>query len=374
MKRVFITAGDPSGDLVASQLIESMRKMDDDLFVVGVGGENIKRVSNQFLENIVGQHALGFALTPKKIFYFRRVLNDIIAPELEKNPPDAVIPVDFYGFNSRVAQMAKSMGHKVFYYVSPQFWASRPGRADRLRVSVDLFLCLFPFEVAFYKDRNMPVQFVGHPILDRIPPISIETLYAPRIETTIGLLPGSRPEEIKRHLPIMADACGLISKEAPNTRYILFTVPHVSRHLYQEILRQSNHKLLIDLVQDENYQWRGQLDLAMTASGMETLENALLGIPMVVMYKMDWITYVVARAIVNIPHVAMPNLLAGKELVPEFIQYKATAHAVAAPLLKWLKDPTARKAMRKDLLLLREKMGTQGASDRAARTILEKVA
>lgn len=373
MKRVLIVAGDPSGDLVASQLVESLKRLQPGLFVVGVGGARLEKASDKFLVNIVKRHALGFAISPKTIFYFRHILNDVIMKEMKENPPDAVIPVDFYGFNSRVAKAAKKLGRRVFYYASPQFWATRPYRADNLRSSVDLFLCLFPFELDFYRKKNIPAQFVGHPLLDFLPEIKMERPL--RVESMIGLLPGSRPGEIKRHLPVMVEACDKIASLCPGVRFVMFTVPNVPRELYHEILSEAKPtRCLIELIQDEGYAWRSQLDLAITASGMETLENALLGIPMVIMYKTNWITYCVARAIIRIPHLGMPNLLAGRKIVPEFIQHEATPDNIALPILQWLKDPKARQLLRNELIGLREKFGGNGASDRAARAILEKVA
>lgn len=373
MKNILIVAGDPSGDIIASHLVASLKKLSPGLNVTGVGGHHLKKASDRFLENIVSQHALGFAISPKKILFFRRILNHVIIPELNSNPPDAVIPVDFYGFNSLVARAAKNRGHRVFYYATPQFWASRPGRADRLRPYVDLFLCLFPFETDFYRKKDMPAQFVGHPILDFIPTMPAEK--PARIEPVIGLLPGSRPEEIRRHLPIMTEACKKIASQVKGVRFLLFTVPHVSRDYYHQILNNVNpSECLIELIQDEAYQWRSQLDLAMTASGMETLENALLGIPMVVMYKTNWPTYFIAKAMICIPYLAMPNLLAGRQIVPEYVQGKATAQNIATPLLEWIRNPQKRNEIRRELLALRAKFGELGASDRAARAILDKVA
>ncbi len=373
MKRVLIVAGDPSGDLIAAQLVASMKSLQPGLEVVGVGGRRLQAVSDRFLANIVERHALGFAITPGQIRYFRSVLHDIIEPELRDHPPDAVIPVDFYGFNSHVARTAKKRRHRIFYYASPQFWASRPWRAETLRPFVDMFLCLFPFEVDFYKKRGLPATFVGHPILDAIP--KPDPNLRPKVESMIGLLPGSRPEEVRRHLPIMAKACDLIATAVPRTRFLLFTVPHIDRNLYQRAFGVGQpSKCLIELVQDEDYAWRSQLDLSISASGMETLENALLGVPMVVMYKTNWFTYAVARALIRIKHLAMPNLLAGKELVPEFIQHRATARNIAGPMIRWLNNPEERRILRGQLLDLREQFGDQGASERAARVILEKVA
>ena len=371
--RVLIVAGDPSGDLIASKLVAAMKRQRPDLEVVGVGGKELEHVSDRFLKNIVDQGAFGLPVSPAQISFFRDVLNKVILKELKANPTDAVIPVDFYGFNSRVAIAAKKSGHKVFYYASPQFWASRPGRAETLRKSVDMFLCLFPFEMDFYRKRNLAAQFVGHPLLDTIPLAQDRPM---RIEATVGLLPGSRMSEIRRHLPVIVHACNLITDAAPGTRFVLFTVRHVSRQVYQDIIAASGKKskCLIELVQDENYAWRSQIDLAITASGMETLENALLGVPMVVMYKMTWLFYCLARMVISIPYIGMPNLLAGKLLVPEFIQWKATPQRVAAPIIEWIRRPEERLRIRRELLALRQQFGENGASERAARVILEKVA
>lgn len=373
MKRFFIVAGDPSGDLVASQLVASLKKLDPQIHITGVGGVHLQKVSDEFLINIVHQGAFGVAITPGQILFFRKVLNEVIEPALRKNRPEAVIPVDFYGFNSRVAKLAKQNGTKVFYYASPQFWATRPGRADSLRAFVDLFLCLFPFEIDFYKKRQLPAQFVGHPILDVIPEVPDDI--PARVESMVGLLPGSRLAEIKRHLPVMMKACDKISSVHPGTRYVLFTVPHVDRTVYQDIIAQSGRgRCLIELIQDENYTWRAQLDMAMTASGMESLENAMLGIPMVVLYKTNWLTYGVGKLLIRIPNIAMPNLLAGRKIIPEFLQWTATPDALADPLLEWMNNPRARKDLRAQLLSLRRQFGENGASERAARVILEKVA
>jgi len=374
MTRVFIVAGDPSGDLLASRLIQSMKKFTPDLLVTGVGGNNLQQVCNKFLENIVQQHALGFFISPQKIIFFRKILNKVIQPELVREKYDAVITVDFYGFNSCVAKLAKKLGHKVFYYASPQFWASRPGRADRLRKSVDLFLCLFPFEADFYKQRNLPAIFVGHPILDNLPQISLDAPEA-RQEKFVGLLPGSRPDEIKRHLPIMIKACALIKKSEPKCRFILFTVPHIEKQLYENFLpKNATENLGIELVEDKDFKWRTQLDLAITASGMETFENALLGIPMVVMYKTSVLNYWIVKSLINISFIGMPNLLSGRQIVPELIQRNATPEKIANHIIHWLKNPAERNELRKELLSLRRQFGESGASDRAARTILEKVA
>jgi lipid-A-disaccharide synthase len=372
LSRILISAGDPSGDLLASQLAVALKKKRPGLFVTALGGANLEKHSDKFLTNIVAQHALGFAISPKQILYFRDVLNKIVQPEILNNRPDVVIPVDFYGFNWRVAAMAKKAGARVFYYASPQFWASRSYRADKLRPYVDLFLCLFPFEMEFYRKRNIPAEFVSHPLFDSLPPV--DPAPPMKVEPIVGLLPGSRPGEIARHLPMMVNACDRISQAVQGVRFVLFTVPHVPRETYNRLISEAKpSRALIELIQDENYGWRSQIDLAISASGMETLENALLGIPMVIMYKTNFITYWVARSLIKIPHIGMPNLLAGKKIVPEFVQGAATVESIAQPVIDWIKDPAERRRLRAELLALRDLFGTNGASARAADVILEKM-
>jgi lipid-A-disaccharide synthase len=291
---------------------------------------------------------------------------------LTNNTPDVVIPVDFYGFNWRVAALAKKAGARVYYYASPQFWASRSYRAEKLRPYVDSFLCLFPFEMEFYRQRNIPAEFVSHPLFDSLPPVNPDPPM--KVEPIVGLLPGSRPKEIARHLPMMVNACDRISTAVPGTRFILFTVPHVPRETYNALISEAKpSRALIELIQDENYTWRSQIDLAISASGMETLENALLGIPMVIMYRTNFVTYWVARSLIQIPHIGMPNLLAGKKIVPEFIQGAATVKNISEPIIEWIKNPPERRRLRAELLGLRALFGSNGASERAARVILEKM-
>jgi lipid-A-disaccharide synthase len=372
LSRILLSAGDPSGDLLASQLALALKKQNPGLFITALGGNNLEKHSDKFLTNIVNQHALGFAISPKQILYFRHVLNKIVQPEIINNRPDVVIPVDFYGFNWRVAAMAKQAGARVFYYASPQFWASRSYRAEKLRPFVDVFLCLFPFELEFYRKRNIPAEFVSHPLFDSLPPVDPNPPM--KVEPIIGLLPGSRPHELARHLPVMVKSCDRIASAVQGVRFVLFTVPHIARDTYNALISEARpQKCLIELIQDENYSWRSQIDMAITASGMETLENALLGIPMVIMYKTNLITYLVARSLVHIPYIGMPNLLAGKRIVPEFIQGDVTVKAISQPIIDWIKDPVERRRKRAELLALRDSFGPNGASERAARIILEKM-
>jgi len=251
-------------------------------------------------------------------------------------------------------------------------WASRPGRVQILKEHVRRMLVIFPFEERLYRDAGVPVTFVGHPLLDSMPapaptmwtPARGEPNPAATRGPTIGLLPGSRRSELRRHLPICYEAFRLLRVKRPSLRGVLFAAS----------LPDEEYGVLPDgvtLVRDHDYQARATLDVAICSSGTATLENALLGIPMVVIYKLSWITYLIARAIVTVKHIAMANVLAGHAIVPELIQHDATPARVAEAMGAILDDPARAARMRGELLALRESLGVAGAADRAARQILE---
>jgi lipid-A-disaccharide synthase len=280
---------------------------------------------------------------------------------------DVVVPTDFFGFNQHVARAGKAAGKKVFYLISPQVWASRPGRIQVLKKYVDRMLVLFPFEEALYKQAGVPVTFIGHPFLDRLPPADPE---APlNVEPVIGLLPGSRKGEVRRHLPLFLRTAGLLAR--PSRRFLLFAAPNLSDDFYDEVIGPRDRRAFpLEIVRDEKYRRRSGLDLALTCSGSATLENALLGIPMVVAYQTSWLTYEIAKRIVRVEHIAMANILAGRRLVPELIQDQATPEGLAAAAEELLQDPARRRALRRELLSLRDKLGGPGAAARAAESIL----
>ena len=371
-KRYLIVAGDPSGDLLAAGLVQAMKKIDPGVRISALGGKHLKACSDRFLMDLVAQYASGFWIPLKQILFLRRTLKDVVAPELSaRGAVDEVILVDFYGFNRHVAELAREHGKPVHYYVCPQFWASRPGRLQKIRDCVRDFLVLFPFETEFYKKCGLSATFVGHPLLDPILETSTNGNKPRHVEPLIGLLPGSRPYEVKKHLPVMLGACDRVHASFPGARFIFFAAPGLNPEVYAHILKPAERRpYFLEVVKDENYQWRSQLDAAITSSGLETLENALLGIPMVVIYKMHWITYLVARSVITVRNIAIPNLLAGREVVPELIQHAAQAGPIAQILEGWLKNPSEKERIRQELLSLRKQFGNPGASERAARVIL----
>lgn len=361
MNSIFlVVAGDPSGDLHASNLISALKRRDPAARVAAVGGPLCRAVADEFLEDLASRGLTGF-LEPLLKIPFMLELRSKLQTFLRERRPDALICVDYYGFNRRILPLAKEAGIPAFYFISPQVWASRPSRIKVLKRFVDKMLVIFPFEEKLYRDAGVPADFVGHPLLDLIPePKARGAVTA----STVGLLPGSRSSEIKRHLPIFFEAFRLLRAKRPALKGLLFASANQDDTAFGVLPAG------VEIVREHDYSRRGMLDLAICSSGTATLENALLGVPMVVVYKLSWPTYAIARALVNVKHIAMANLLAGKTVVPELIQRDATAERVAAEAAAILDDPARAAAVRAELLKVRRSLGDPGAADRAALAVL----
>jgi lipid-A-disaccharide synthase len=361
-------AGDPSGDQHAARVAGECRARGAE--ILAAGGPALRHVADRWLGDLVSHSVMGFFEPIKKIPFFLNFLNHVLRPALAELTPDVVVPTDFYGFNRSVAKAAKASGSKVCYFVSPQVWASRPGRVNELKRCVDRMLVIFPFEEKLYREAGVPVTFVGHPLLDILPSVTEDV--PQKVEPTVGLLPGSRPGEVARLLPVFLKTAEHMPR---GTRFVLFAAPTLSHAFYDRFLetRQSRTHL-IEVVRDENFEWRRGVDVALACSGTATLENALLGLPTVVAYKTSWPTYLLARSIVRVKNIAMPNILAGELLMPEFIQSQASPENLAEALRALLSNPAQRRVVRGQLLALRRQLGGPGAAVRAAEAILKEAA
>jgi lipid-A-disaccharide synthase len=366
MKRVLFVAGDASGDRHAADVAAALKSSRPDVEILAVGGPALRAVADRFLFDLVSHGVMGFWEPLRKIPRFWSLLKRVIVPAIAEC--DVVVPTDFFGFNQHVARAGKAAGKKVCYLVSPQVWASRPGRIETLKKTVDRMLVIFPFEEDLYRGRGVPVTFIGHPFLDRLPEVSAD---APmNVEPVVGLLPGSRTGVVRRHLPIFLDAAALLSRRGVAKRFVLFAAPNLSNAFYDELLGSvGDRDFILEIVRDDDHRWRTGLDLAITCSGSSTLENALLGIPMLVVYRMSWLTYQLAKRLVKVERIGMVNILSGRELAPELIQDAATADGVADTAQALLRDPVRRRTLRTELLSLRGMLGGRGAAVRAAEVI-----
>ena len=370
-KNILIVAGDPSGDLHAANLIKALCAKDPEITVTAIGGVRMQEVSTHFIYNLVSVGAVGFS-EPFKHFFLWLKLIKLVRRYMEEKQPACVIAVDFYGFNSQVLGLAHHRKIPAFYYVSPQVWASRPGRAAKIaRLTREIFV-IFPFEEALYKKVKGNATFVGHPLLDLMPE-PVEKSGPPADGAwKIGILPGSRKSEIARHLPLFLKAFYSIKEQHPKARAYLFAVPEFpDENIVPELEKVNKYwSKDIEIVREKDYRVRSQLDFAFTCSGTATLENALLGVPMAVAYKMGRFTYEVAKLVVKTQYISLVNILLKKPAVKEFIQEKATVGNLAQEAFSFINNPPRIQAARKELLGLRQMLGSRGAAERAAQKIL----
>ena len=370
-KNILVVAGDPSGDLHAANLIKALRAKDPEILVTAIGGVRMQEVSTHFIYNLVSVGAVGFA-EPFKNFFLWLKLIKLVRRYMDEKRPACVIAVDFYGFNHQVLGLAAHRNIPAFYYISPQVWASRAGRAAKIAKLTREIFVIFPFEEALYKKVKGNATFVGHPLLDIMPEPEKKDTPPENGAWNIGILPGSRKSEISRHLPLFLKAFYRIKEEHPKARGYLFAVPEFPDENIVPAL-ESVEKYWskdIEIVREKDYKQRAKLDFAFTCSGTATLENALLGVPMAVAYRMSKFTYEVAKRVVKTPYVSLVNILLKKPAVKELIQEKATVDNLAQEAFSFINNPARLHAARKELIGLRNMLGSHGAAERAAQKIL----
>ena len=370
-KNILVIAGDPSGDLHAANLIKELLAKDPEISITSMGGVRMQEVSTHFIYNLVSVGAVGFA-EPFKNFFLWFKLIKIVRRYLEEKRPACVIAVDFYGFNHQVLGLAAHRKIPAFYYISPQVWASRPGRAAKLAKLTREMFVIFPFEADIYKKVKGNATFVGHPLLDLMPEPGQKDFPPADGAWKIGILPGSRKTEISRHLPLFIKAFYRIKESHPKARAYLFAVPEFpDDRIVPELEAVEKYwSKDIEIVREKDYKIRAQMDFAFTCSGTATLENALLGVPMAVAYKMQKLTYAIAKRVAKVQYISLVNILLKKPAVKELIQEAATVDNLAQDAFAYINNPPRMQAARKELTGLRAMLGERGAAERAAARIL----
>jgi lipid-A-disaccharide synthase len=358
-KEIFISAGDISGDLHASNLISAIKKYDKDITVTSLGGYRLASVCDNFLFNLVDLNVHGFWEPIKQYFNLKKVFNSKVVTYLKKKKPNLLILVDYYGFNIKIAEFANSLNIPVYYFISPQIWATRYNRIKKIKKYIKHMFVIFPFEEVIYRKENIPVTYVGHPLLDIIP--EIDNFSDFNTETyKIGLFPGSRKSVIKWNLPIMEKTAKIVAKEIKNTHFFIIGLSN---------LKESYEKSSLEVLYDVDYDTRKQLNLALTVSGTVSLENALLGIPMIIIYHLPWLMYFFIKSIIQVSNISITNILANKQITPELIQHNATPENISKLIISWLKNPEIMMNIRKEYIKLRTILGEKGAIDNTARII-----
>ena len=355
---VCIVAGDLSGDEHAAAVAKALKQSPGKVTITALGGSCLQSIADCFLGNIVDLNVFGFFAPFKALGTLRRMLK-LLRARWDECRPDVVMLVDYYGFNIHVARAAYRRGIPVYYYISPQVWASRPGRIARLKRYVTRMLVILPFEEQLYASHGVPATFVGHPLLDRLPAAEASPVKPP----VVGIFPGSRRSYFKRHMPILLEAAARIRREVPGVSFVFFVVPSLAT----SCVNLPGTVVTID----PGFEQRRKISLAVTTSGTVSVENALLGIPMLVMYRLSWFNYLIARLLVNVRYITMANILAGREIVPEFIQGRARPELIAAAAIDLLQNPTALSRAGEDVRGVRRMLGEPGVAGRVARIILE---
>ncbi|MGH7951267.1 MAG: lipid-A-disaccharide synthase [Limisphaerales bacterium] len=403
-KTFMLIAGEASGDLLAAELVSALREKLPDAKFFGAGGAKMSAAGIELAFDMTQHAVIGISDVLKNYFKFRRLFNQLCALAIERKP-DVIIGVDYGGFNLRFGhaiknEVQKQFGHggsisrqicehrhggpkpdepwlpKIVQFVSPQVWASRPGRADLLARDYDLLLSIFPFEKNWYAQRapKLRVEFVGHPMVDRIgrsrgneAQIKTENKSEPPhvVSYKVLLLPGSRKSELKKHLPVMLGAVKTIQEKLPNAKVKMVLSDESLIQLAKSL--GANLEIQIGNLPDA----LAQVDVAIASTGTVTMECAFFGVPTVTLYKTSWLTYEIGKRIVTVKSLTMPNLMAGEEVYPEFIQSAATPENISRAALELLQNESRRAKIKSQLEKIISSLGEPGASQRAAAAILK---
>lgn len=362
-KRLYIIAGEASGDLHGANLVKALKRIDPTVEVRAWGGDRMAAAGADVVKHISGLAFMGFAEVVMNLRTIARNLR-FCKEDIADWKPDAVVLIDYPGFNFRMAEYAHALGVKVVWYISPQLWAWKAGRVERVKRHVDRMLCILPFEKAWYAERGVEVDFVGHPLLDAIADEGTRPLL-PLPEDdgrpVIALLPGSRKQEITRMLPAMLKAAARF----PDHRAVVAAAPSQPGILYRSLIGRHS----ATLVTGRTYDVLRHAKAALVTSGTATLETALFGVPEVVCYTGSALSFAIAKRIVKVPFISLVNLIMEREVVRELIQGDMASGAISDELGRLLNDTAYRQRMVFDLALLKEKLGGEGASDLAARLL-----
>ncbi|MFH1269540.1 MAG: lipid-A-disaccharide synthase [Candidatus Omnitrophota bacterium] len=372
INHIFIICGEPSGDLNAANLAKAILQINPRIKISGVGGEQLRQAGATIYRDIKGLSVIGFFDVLKKLPVFLS-LKELILGKIKTERPDAIILVDFSGFNLRLARKINKT-IPVIYYVSPQVWASRPGRVKTIKEYVDKMVVLFKFEEEFYKRRGVNAEFAGHPLLDVVRP-AMETdkflrkfnLREPK--ATFALLPGSRKQEIKNILPVMLETASLIKRKIGDARFVIAKSPQVDIDIYNSVIGDTDIDLTI--IEGKTYDCLNIADFCLVASGTATLETAIMQKPFALIYKMNLLNYLLYRPQVKVPYIGIVNIVAGKRIVPEFIQFEACPREIAKRALGIMQNPAELQQMKDNLAIVKSLLGENGASLRAAQIILD---
>jgi lipid-A-disaccharide synthase len=365
-----ISCGEPSGDLYAGALVRALRARDPRLEAFGLGGEQLAGAGARLVADFRGLSVTGLTEALKVLPRSWATYQQLVAAARDERP-DVLVLIDYPDFNFRLMSAIKALGVPLVYYISPQLWAWRPGRMKTMKALVDRVLVIFPFEEALYRAEGVDVRFVGHPLLELATPTADKATLAREFgldahRPIVALLPGSRPNELTRLASVLGAAAGEIARRVPGVQFIVARAPHLDSALFGAFPSTP-------IVEGRTDDVLSLSDLVLTASGTATVQTAMHGKPMVVLYKLSPLTYRLGKPLAKVDMYAMVNLIAGRRIVRELIQDDCTPQAVADEAVALLTDGARRDEMVRDLAAVRAALGGPGASQRAAEAVIDLV-
>jgi len=372
-KFVVIVAGEASADLHGSNLVKAMMRLNPNIIFWGIGGQKLEQAGVKILFSSSDMAVVGMTEALCKLYTIAKASRKLKSI-LKNDRPDLLILIDYPGFNINIARTAKRFQIPVLYYISPQVWAWRRGRVRKLSRRIDRMVVILPFEKEFYRQSGMEVEYVGHPLLDACPEeldkekamikLGVELDYP-----VVGLLPGSRKHEISELLPVMVKSVEILRGSYPNIRCLLPLARTIEPEFVQSFI--DNSEVSIKVIKGDIYHALSVCDVALVASGTATMETAIMGIPMVIAYKVSPISFWIGKMIVKVPYIGLVNLVAKEKVVPELIQDEVTPDGFAHEALTILENKNIRASMIMKLKGIKENLGRGGASERTAKIALE---
>lgn len=367
-KKILIIAGEASGDLHSSGLIKELRKLNQEMEIFGIGGNKMKETGVELIYDMERFSLMGFSEVLKRLNFFRKMMNSMVSCA-EDRSPDLVILVDYPGFNLRLAQRLKKKGIPILYYISPQIWAWGGKRLEKIKNLVNKILVFFPFEEKIYNDAGVDVEFIGHPLLELVKPTLSQEEYRRRMnlgknDILLGLLPGSRTQEVEKILPVMLQTCLLLKKRLKKLKVGVSLASIIEKDLLKKILNQFELEIILE--KELTYDLMHYSDLLLVTSGTATLESAIAQTPLLILYKTSFLNWILAKSMIRIPYIGLVNVVAGKKIVPEFIQYQAKPELLAGEAFDILSDRKKYEDIKAELNKVKQRLGQKGAYKKAA--------
>lgn len=372
MAKILISAGEASGDIRTAAVTAAIKKLDSSAEVFGMGGDALRAAGGEVIFDIKDRGVMGFVEVIRKLPAIFKLRSDF-GKLMDERKPDCLVVVDYPGFNMKLAKLARDKGIPVVSYIAPSVRAWNKGRAKKVAKIVDKVACIFPFEYDVYKEAGAPVEFVGHPLVDIVHP----EMDKQETEAWAGkkpgrklilLMPGSRLMEIEKNLPTMLAGAKLLKEQIPEVDFVMPRAGTIPKELLEQRIKEAG--LEVRITEGHNYDLFSVADLALATSGTVTLEAALCGLGSVILYKTSALTYFIAKLVVNIPYIGLPNIVAGKHILPELLQDDFTPEKLAATA-KELLEPERYAQMKRDLDYVKERLGEPGAVGRVAQLVLK---